>query len=62
MVKKSEWLVRRTAVSLTRKPSGYVAYACDAIDTADRKLKRYSGNPYLVIEFLLLRLGMYGKK
>jgi DNA polymerase III delta subunit len=62
MVKKSDWIVRRTATGLSRKPSGYVAFACDAIDAADRKLKRYSADPYLVIEFLLLRLGMYGRK
>lgn len=62
LVKKSEWLVRRTAAGLARKPSGYVAFACEAIDAADRKLKRYSANPYLVIEFLLLRLGLYGRK
>ena len=62
LLKKSEWLVRRTAAGIARKPSGYLTYACDAIDSADRKLKRYSGNPYIVIEFLLLRLGMYGRK
>lgn len=62
MLRKSEWLVRRTAAGIARRPSGYLAYACEAIDAADRKLKRYSGNPYLALEFLLLRLGMYGRK
>jgi|GEM_PF-442752 len=62
MLKKSEWMVRRTAAGIARKPSGYLAYACEEIDAADRKLKRYSGNPYLVLEFLLLRLGLYGRE
>lgn len=60
--KKQEWLVRKTAAGLSNKPSGYIAFACDAIDNADRKLKRYSINPYLVLEILLFRIGLYGRK
>lgn len=59
---KAEWLVRRTAASLVKKPSGYIEYACEEIDTADRKLKRYSVNPYLVLEILLIRIGLYGRE
>ncbi|PKM62429.1 MAG: hypothetical protein CVU97_05340 [Firmicutes bacterium HGW-Firmicutes-21] len=62
LIKKNEWLVRRTAAGITKKPTGYIAFACEAIDIADRKLKRYSTNPYLVLEILLFRIGLYGRK
>lgn len=61
-IKKSEWLVRRTVSGLSKKPSGYIAFACDCIDVADRKLKRFSVNPYIVLEIMLFRIGLYGRK
>ncbi|HAN21364.1 MAG: hypothetical protein A2Y15_07015 [Clostridiales bacterium GWF2_36_10] len=62
IMKKNEWLVRRIASGLSQKPNGYLAYACEEIDRADRKLKRFSVSPYLVLEILLFRIGLYGRK
>ena len=62
LIHKSEWQVRRTAAGLSKKNSAYIPFACEEIDKTDRKLKRYSINPYLVLEILLIRIGLYGRK
>ncbi len=60
LVGKPDWMVRRIASGLSGKPAGYITFACEAIDIADRKMKRYGINPYLVLEILLIRIGLYG--